>query len=102
MIAKMASSVMARTGYTHKPGPYSSHTLLVNSLEPRGNGKRVLDVGGASGYLAGILAQRRSEVVGIERAGGDGAALPQGVALVAADPDPGRPPLLHPFPSLLS
>jgi SAM-dependent methyltransferase len=93
MIAKMASSVMARTGYTHKPGPYSSHTLLVDSLEPAGNGKRVLDVGCASGYLAGILAQRGYEVVGIERAGGCGDGFPNDVTLVEADLDRGMPPL---------
>src|SRR5260370_8106379 len=67
MIAKMASSVMARTGYTHKPGPYSSHTLLGNSLEPRGNGKRLLDVGCASGLLAGLLAQPASDWLRIHR-----------------------------------
>jgi SAM-dependent methyltransferase len=89
----MVSSLMAQTGYTHKSGPHSSHTLLVNSLEPQGNGKRVLDVGCASGYLAGILAERGYEVVGIERPGGYGDEFPRGIALVEADLDQGLPPL---------
>jgi SAM-dependent methyltransferase len=89
----MASSVMAPTAYTHKSGPYSSHTLLVNSLDPHGGGKRVLDVGCAGGYLAGILAERGYEVVGIERPGGHGEHFPEGVALVEADLDRGLPPL---------
>jgi 2-polyprenyl-3-methyl-5-hydroxy-6-metoxy-1,4-benzoquinol methylase len=89
----MASSVVAPTAYTHKSGPYSSHTLLVNSLDPYGAGKRVLDVGCAGGYLAGILAQRGYEVVGIERPGGYGDHFPEGVTLVEADLDRGLPPL---------
>jgi SAM-dependent methyltransferase len=89
----MASSVIAHTGYTHKPSPYSSHTLLVDALQPEGNGKRVLDVGCAGGYLAGILAQRGYEVVGVERPGGYGDHFPEGVALVEADLDRGLPPL---------
>jgi SAM-dependent methyltransferase len=67
--------------------------LLVDALQPEGNGKRVLDVGCASGYLAGMLAQRGYEVVGVERPGGYGDHFPEGVVLVEADLDRGLPPL---------
>src|SRR5213592_209043 len=42
IIATMALSAVARAGYTYKSSPYSSHTLLVDTLPPEGRGKRVL------------------------------------------------------------
>src|SRR5215471_11493180 len=89
----MAPSVIAHTGYAHKPSRYSSHTLLVEALDPEGAGKRVLDIGCASGYLAGILAERGYNVVGVERPGGYGDHFPESVELVEADLDRGLPPL---------
>jgi SAM-dependent methyltransferase len=89
----MAISAVAPVGYTHKSSPYSSHTLLINALHPRGGGKRVLDVGCAGGYVGRILAQRGYEVVGIERPGGAGDHFPEEVALIDADLDRGLPPL---------
>ena len=89
----MASGAIAVSGYTHKLGPYSSHTALLESLPADGRGKRVLDVGCATGYLAEILARRGFQVVGIERPGGYGANFPESVELVEADLDAGVPPL---------
>src|SRR4051812_9312468 len=89
----MASGAMAASGYTHKLSPYSSHTLLLESLPSEGKGKRVLDVGCASGYLAEVLAQRGFEVVGLERPGGYGSNFPESVELVEVDLDSGVPPL---------
>ena len=89
----MVSGTMAATGYTHKLSPHSSHTLLLDSLPREGHGRRVLDVGCASGYLAEILAQRGFDVVGIERPGGYGNSFPESVELVEADLDAGAPPL---------
>jgi len=88
----MASAV-AQTGYTHKLSPYSSHSLLLSSLPAEGHGKRVLDVGCASGYLAEILAQRGYEVVGVDRAGAPGDHFPESVQFIEADLDAGLPPL---------
>jgi SAM-dependent methyltransferase len=93
----MASGAIAVTGYTHKLSPYSSHSVLLDSLPPEGRGKRVLDVGCASGYLAEILAQRGFTVVGIERPGGHGDSFPESVELVEADLDAGVPPLRDRF-----
>jgi SAM-dependent methyltransferase len=89
----MASSVLSHTDYTYKASPYSSHTLLMNALRSEGGGKRVLDVGCAGGYLARILAERGYEVVGIERPGGYGDRVPQGIEVIEADLDNGLPPL---------
>ena len=87
----MASGAIAQTGYTYKQSPYSSHAILVGSLPLDGGGKRVLDVGCASGYLAELLAQRGYEVVGIERPGGHD-NFPAGLELIEADLDAGLPP----------
>jgi len=51
---EMASGAIMDTGYSFKDSPYSSHALLVSLLPAVGAGKRVLDVGCASGYLASL------------------------------------------------
>jgi SAM-dependent methyltransferase len=86
-----------RAGYTYKASPYSSHSLLVDSLPAEGRGLRVLDIGCAAGYLAEILAERGYDVVGIERPGGCGDSFPDNVKLVEADLDRGLPPLSGKF-----
>ena len=88
---------MTGAGYTYKASPYSSHTLLVDSLPAEGRGRRVLDIGCAAGYLAAMLAGRGYEVVGIERPGGHGDSFPENVELVEADLDSGLPPLRGKF-----
>jgi SAM-dependent methyltransferase len=93
----MALSATVETGYTFKASPYSSHALLVDALAPQGGGKRVLDVGCASGYLAGILADRGYRVVGIERPGGYGDRFPRNVELIEADLERGLPTLTGKF-----
>ena len=93
----MVSGTVTGAGYAYKASPYSSHTLLVDSLPPEGRGRRVLDIGCASGYLAEILAHRGYEVVGIERPGGHGDSFPDNVELIEADIDNGLPPLRGKF-----
>ena len=87
----MATGAMTGTGYTYKASPYSSHTLLLDSLPAEGRGQRVLDIGCAAGYLAEMLVERGYEVVGIERPGGHGDSFPDNVELVEADLDGGLP-----------
>jgi SAM-dependent methyltransferase len=93
----MALAAIDRTGYTYKASSYSSHAALVDSLPPQGRGKRVLDIGCASGYLAEILAGRGYEAVGIERPGAHGDSFPESVELVEADLEAGLPPLRRKF-----
>ena len=86
--------------YQLKPGPYSSHSLLLDAL-PRagGEGRRVLDVGCADGYLGAILSERGYRVTGLERARSP--RFPESVDLIEADLDQGLPPMAGPFDFIL-
>ena len=85
-----AATVEAPARYQFKPGPYSSHALLLREFPRQGGGRRVLDIGCAGGYLAQILAQRGFSVTGIDL---PGTAHPPGIDFVAADLDRGLPAL---------
>jgi SAM-dependent methyltransferase len=77
----------APTPYTYKPENYSSHTLLLASLPPAGEGSRLLDVGGGEGYLSRILTARGYQVICIALPGTAASSFPGGVKLVEADLD---------------
>jgi len=79
--------------YSFKPSPYSSHSLLMAALPEKGEGRRVLDLGCADGWLAAVLAARGYRVTGVERPATVTAAFPREVELVEADLDAGLPPL---------
>jgi len=83
--------------YQLKPGPYSSHSLLVASLPAEGAGRSVLDVGCASGYLAAILASCGYRVTGIDAPAAATAAFPESVEFITADLDAGLPRLTTRF-----
>jgi SAM-dependent methyltransferase len=85
-----AATVEAPAPYQFKPGPYSSHALLLREFPRQGAGRRVLDIGCAGGYLAEILAQRGFYVTGIDL---PGTPHPSGIHFVAADLDRGLPVL---------
>jgi SAM-dependent methyltransferase len=79
--------------YQLKESPYSSHGLLLDSLPPHGEGRRVLDVGCAGGYLGALLAERGYRVTGIDSPGAAQAGFPSSVELVEADLERGLPPV---------
>lgn len=84
---------VTRSPYTFKPGPYSSHSLLLASLPETGGGRRVLDIGCGDGQLGALLAARGYQVTGIEKPGGIARPFPSTVELVLADLDDGLPAL---------
>jgi SAM-dependent methyltransferase len=84
------STVSASSPYCLKPGPYSSHSLLLAEFPLRGEGRRVLDVGCAEGYLSEILAKRGFKVVSIDRPDTPHAST---IEFAGADLDNGLPPL---------
>jgi SAM-dependent methyltransferase len=52
--------------YQFKAGPYSSHSLLLAQFPERGEGRRVLDIGCAAGYLSEILVERGYSVACVD------------------------------------
>lgn len=62
----MPATVEATPRYQFKPGAYSSHTLLLAQFPQIGEGRRVLDIGCAAGYLSEILLKRGYSVVSID------------------------------------
>lgn len=92
------ANVAARPKYEFKARPYSSHVLLLNELPTSGEGRRVLDVGCAKGYLAEILVGRGFRVTGVDLPGTPHA---DGFEFVAGDLDVGLPPLNGTFDFIL-
>jgi SAM-dependent methyltransferase len=88
---------VANAPYRLKDSPYSSHSLLLASLPPSGKGRRVLDVGCASGYLGAILACRGYRVTGIDSPGAAQAGFPECIELLEADLDLGLPHMTERF-----
>lgn len=88
-----AANATGSSPYQFKSSPYSSHSLLLAAFPQRGEGRRVLDLGCAEGYLSAILAERGFRVTGVEGPGGAGDHFPESVHLVEADLDLGLPPL---------
>ena len=94
----MSSAAPPLSRYQLKPGPYSSHGLVLAQFPERGDGRHVLDVGCAEGYLSEILASRGYAVTGIDR---PGTPHPACVEFVGANLDRGLPPLAGPFDFIL-
>jgi SAM-dependent methyltransferase len=90
-----------RSPYRLKPGAYSSHSLLLSSLPASGEGRAVLDIGCAHGYLGDLLVRRGYRVVGVEHASRVGEAFPQTVELATADLEEGLPAHLGRFDFVL-
>jgi SAM-dependent methyltransferase len=81
------------TAYQLKPGPYSSHTRLIQLFPQTGQRRRVLDVGCADGFLARRLAQMGYKVVGIDQHAKAPHVSSNGFEFVDADLDRGMPRL---------
>jgi len=62
----IATQTGARSPYQLKAGPHSSHTLLLALFPERGDGRRVLDIGCAAGYLSEALVERGFSVACID------------------------------------
>jgi len=80
--------------YTFKAGPYSSHTLLLALFPARGDGRRVLDIGCAAGYLSAALVERGFSVACIDW---PGTPHPSTVEFSGADLDDGLGPISGEF-----
>ena len=90
-----------RSPYTFKTGRYSSHSVLLSSLPARGNGRRVLDVGGGEGYLSRPLAARGYQIVFLAAPGTAVGPFPEAVTVYEVDLDFQKPPLQGLFDFIL-
>jgi SAM-dependent methyltransferase len=86
----MALVAPAALKYQFKAAPYSSHALLLAEFPQQGEGRRVLDVGCAIGYLSEILARRGFAVTSIDW---PNTPHPPTVEFAGADLDDGLPSL---------
>ena len=94
IMVAMAATAEGTSRYQFKAAPYSSHKLLLTEFPERGEGRRVLDVGCAIGYLSEILAQRGFAVTSIDW---PNSPHPPTVEFAGADLDNGLPPLRGQF-----
>jgi SAM-dependent methyltransferase len=85
-----AASVPTLPRYRFKPRPHSSHLLVLDQFGAAGEGRRVLDVGCAGGYISEILATRGFAVTGVDV---PGTPFPESIQFAAADLDQGLPAL---------
>lgn len=94
IMIRMAATAEGTARYQFKPAQYSSHRLLLAEFPERGDGRRVLDVGCAIGYISEILAQRGYAVTSIDW---PNSPHPPTVEFAGADLDHGLPPLSGKF-----
>jgi SAM-dependent methyltransferase len=93
----MASSICGayQTGspYALKRQRHSSHSILLRLLPETGNGRRLLDLGCADGYMSRLFAERGFSVTAIDAPGLAQPNFPDGIEFLEADLDRGLPPL---------
>jgi SAM-dependent methyltransferase len=77
--------------YVLKPQAHSSHSILLALVPENGNGRRLLDVGCADGYLSQLFAERGFSVTAIDAPRPSARVMPDGVRYLDADLDRGLP-----------
>jgi len=93
-----AATVEAPARYQFKPGPYSSHALLLREFPRQGDGRRFSTSAARAGIWPRSWRQRGFSVTGIDL---PGTAHPPGIDFVAADLDRGLPALDGSFDYIL-
>src|SRR5947209_3821233 len=84
---------MSSSPYVLKPQPHSSHSILLDLLPRTGNGRRLLDLGCAGGYLSRLFAARGYSVTAVDIPGSPLPPFASDVVYLEADLDRGLPAL---------
>ena len=93
MASSLCSPYQTISPYALKPQAHSSHSILLRLLPGAGNGRRLLDLGCADGYLSRLFSERGFSVTAIDGAAPQPRTFPDGVRFLEADLDRGLPPL---------
>ena len=93
MASSICGAYQSGSPYALKPQKHSSHSVLLRLLPETGNGRRLLDLGCADGYLSRLFQQRGFSVTAIDAPGLRQVALPDGIKFLEADLDAGLPPM---------
>src|SRR5215469_347299 len=88
-----APPASARSPYLLKPQPYSSHSIIQRLLPENGQGRRLLDVGCANGYLSRRFCERGYRVTGIDSRERPAVGFSETIDFFTVDLDRGLPEL---------
>jgi SAM-dependent methyltransferase len=85
------SPATARSRYVLKTQPHSSHSILQRLLPEKGQGRRLLDVGCANGYLSRLFCERGYRVTGIDSCERPAVGFSETIHFFTVDLDRGLP-----------
>lgn len=91
MASSSCGAIEDRSPYVLKPQPHSSHSILLELVPEDGNGRSLLDVGCAAGYLSRLFAERGFSVTAIDVPGPRQREIPEPIRYFESDLDRGLP-----------
>lgn len=97
MARSTCGAIEGHSPYVLKPQPHSSHSILLKLVPENGNGRRLLDVGCADGYLSRLFAERGFSVTAIDAPSPRRRQIPSEIRFFEADLDQGLPPVVGAF-----
>lgn len=91
MAGSLCGPYQTSSQYALKTQAHSSHSILLRLLPETGNGRRLMDLGCADGYLSRLFSERGFSVTAIDAPAPQQRTFPDGVRFLEADLDRGLP-----------